>query len=76
MLILISILRKARRIFDFYYYNTPLPILTTGEATVFHAIFLLLSGLAIYWLVYRVPCFGVHVAARSYYYATGTGWLE
>ncbi|KAK6458253.1 uncharacterized protein RJT20DRAFT_30006 [Scheffersomyces xylosifermentans] len=62
---------RVQKLYYFYYFNTPLPILSYGEAFFFILFNLCLLLIGLYYFVYILPCLIVHAMERVYFYLTG-----
>ena len=54
-----------------YYYNSPLPVLSKGEAFVFQSINFLILAIGIYYTIFFVPMVVTQSTEKIIYYLTG-----
>lgn len=63
--------RKSKRAYQFYYYYSPIPVLSEGETIVFNAINAAILLAALYCSVTVLPHLILDLCELAYFYATG-----
>lgn len=62
---------KFKKAYNMYYYNSPLPVLSKGEAFVFQSINFLILAIGIYYTIFFVPMVVTQSTEKIIYYLTG-----
>ncbi|KAK6203397.1 uncharacterized protein RJT21DRAFT_26999 [Scheffersomyces amazonensis] len=71
MLLSTKIFKKAQKLYYAYIYNSPIPVLSSGEVYVFNICNLILLLIGLYYLVFIFPPILIHSLESLYYYLTG-----
>lgn len=62
---------KLNRLYQLYYYNSPIPVLTTNETIIFNIINLTIVLVGIYYIIKYLPLIVLQSIDKLYYYITG-----
>ncbi|RCK58244.1 hypothetical protein Cantr_06813 [Candida viswanathii] len=62
---------KLKKFYNLYYYMSPLPVLSNGEAVVFQTINFLILAIGIYYTIFFVPVVLTQSTEKIIYYLTG-----
>ncbi|KAI5968606.1 hypothetical protein CANMA_002351 [Candida margitis] len=65
------LLYELNKLYYIYFYSTPLPYSTLGEAIVFNSIIISLATLIIYYAIFILPFQLLQSSEKVYYYMTG-----
>ncbi|EGW30364.1 uncharacterized protein SPAPADRAFT_63213 [Spathaspora passalidarum NRRL Y-27907] len=62
---------KLKRLYDLYYYCSPIPVLSTGETIIFNLINLTILLVSAYYAVYFLPTVLTRAIEKLWFYITG-----
>lgn len=64
-------INKLKKFYNLYYYNSPLPVLSKGEAVIFQTINFIILSIGIYYTIFFVPMVIAQSTEKIIYYLTG-----
>lgn len=62
---------KLKKAYNLFYYSSPLPVLSNGEAMAFHFVNLTILLISVYYTIFYVPKLLIQSTEKIIYYLTG-----